>query len=181
MIRIGICGTHCSGKSTLVDDLTGALHLPVIKEVAGMFSEPQRQQYVNQYRIVKAQIAAEEARPEFISDRTVFDNWAYLNYYMDRCNDPGMAEKVAQMAWDDILKHVITNPYTHVVFINEYFPLEDDGNRNLNPGTQKFIFEFLRDRMQPFSTFFCIPILFLAGNREHRRDKILNWIGQPAQ
>jgi len=90
-VRIGICGSQSTGKSTLAKALAQALELPLIREQArvvahgmGIHSEEMLRranpelQVEFQKRCLQQQQKAEAKYPEgFVSDRTVVDNAAY--------------------------------------------------------------------------------------------------------
>jgi len=176
-VRIGITGTHCSGKTTLTDDLCVRLGLPRITEVAAAFTEAQRQHYMTQYKILDRQISREKEAYSFVSDRTVFDNMAYLAYYFgihatDKTIPFNNLKAISDLALHRITEHLIIHPYSLIAFVDEYFPLEDNGDRNLNPDCQRCIYDYLGRTIFDQCKTYQIPIISITGSTEDRIDQI---------
>ena len=88
-IRIYLCGTHSSGKTTLARWTADTYGIPLISEVAravlaemetDLVSLRTNLKFVRDYqqKIFKRQVAAEEkAGPTFVADRSGLDNLAY--------------------------------------------------------------------------------------------------------
>lgn len=165
MVKIGICGTHCSGKTTLAQDLALHIPLPLIEEVAGTFTEKERMCIPTQYRILYHQVTREASLSSFISDRTVIDNYAYCMFHTDCSPD------VAAVAFLEC--HLGERPYDLVIFVDEFFPLEDNGIRNLDAGQQAWIFFFVRRAAREMCRAHDIPLLPVRGERGDRVSAIL--------
>ena len=181
--RIGISGTHCSGKSTLVDALVKAKEFegyPYIKEVAARFPREQRQYLVTQLDIMGAQVTEELKYTHFISDRTVLDNLAYsmLNFeesVAEKTDVDTVMTRVKQFCACLALEseYIATKPYDLIIFVDEMFPIEDNGNRCLNEKYQKWIFDFLKGEVHGAWERFGIPTIDVRGSTEERIEMIL--------
>jgi nicotinamide riboside kinase len=171
-MRIGLCGTHCSGKTTLSGKLAKSLGLPLINEVAASYTEKDRKYVYIQLEILQTQIERELASNSFVSDRTVFDNFAYLQYHATRNNFIVTIEEVQ----DIIDRYMKMHPYDYVVFINEFFPLVDNGQRNMELDQQKEIYDFLKVYAPAQCNKFNIPMISIAGNTSNRVQTITDHI-----
>lgn len=139
-MKLGIAGTHCSGKTTLAKHLAVELNLPLIEEVAAAFKEKDRQKMSTQLEILETQIFCEKQYDSFVSDRTVFDNLCYCTYHfnIDMENRKEIFDKCIRTFNNHALLGKCA-PYDIIVLIDDYFPLEDNGVRNLDIGQQQFI------------------------------------------
>ncbi len=172
-MKIAICGTHCAGKSTLVDFLEKELHHPIIKEVAGNYTETQRQNLATQLDILNDQITTESKYLDFISDRSVIDNIAYIRWHSLKNNMP----RVYDEAKDFIDLYIETKkPYDLIIFIDEFFTLVDNGIRNLDKNQQIEIFNFLKDFTPKICKEHNIPLIILKGNTKTRIKAIQKWL-----
>ena len=181
--KVGITGTHCSGKSTLVDALVAHEFFegyPFIKEVAARFPREHRQHLATQFHIMSAQIAEETRQAHFVSDRTVLDNIAYttLNFEESVANKPNLDLVVTRAkefftCLDLERTYIATRPYDLIVFVDEFFPIENDGNRCLNERYQQWIFDFLKGESGVAGALYHIPVLDVSGPTEKRVDLIV--------
>ena len=193
--RLGLCGTHCCGKTTLTDDLRKVYDFPVITGIADKYTRPERARMETQLNICFDQIQAEKTasvtRDEFghpcgfISDRTVIDNLAYS--YM--CRDANTKHSIFALEAvviyhqikDQVMSHIASDPYDLVVFVDEYFPIEDNGTRCVSETAQvfvyKFIDRFLRDwEVVTKETDRIYPVLRVNGTREERVKQVINYV-----
>jgi nicotinamide riboside kinase len=178
--KIGICGTHCCGKTTLVRVLNELLGYPLITEVADRFPRETRGNLVTQMSIMGAQITEEMKNPFFISDRTVIDNLAYSTLCFEE-SISGVADmgevfartKQYMLCAGLGTDHLSHKPYDLIVFVDEMFPIEDNGNRCLNVDYQKWIFEFLKTESGVASINYGIPVIDVKGTTEKRIERIL--------
>jgi nicotinamide riboside kinase len=182
--RIAFVGTHCSGKSTLVDALVQELDdYPIIKEVAARFPREKRQHLATQFDIMSAQIAEEMKNSFFISDRSVVDNIAYTTLnFQESINGKTDLDfvisrvKLFTMCLSLERDYLTTRPYDLIVFIDEMFPIEDNGNRCLNEGYQKWVFEFLKNEVALTGITYHIPVLDVTGSVEERVSAVLSFL-----
>lgn len=171
-MKIGICGTHCAGKTTLVNALKnefGYEKFRYICEIAATIPRIERETLAVQAKILSAQIAAEQlAKPDFISDRTVLDNLAYTFYYAYVIENDLRAYTAA---FNEVEKYFTTKPYDIIFFIDEYFPLVDNGIRNhVDEEFQDTIFNILKDWCS--SKLWSVPIIKLRGTTDKRIEQI---------
>lgn len=179
--RIGIAGTHCAGKTTLVEALNKILGYPEIKEVAAGFAKSDRKYLKTQLNIMGAQIEAEMATSHFLSDRTVADNLAYSTLCFEE-SVQGMTDMsgVFTMVKEYLscvglgTEYLASRPYDLIVFIDEMFPIEDNGLRCTNEKYQKWVFEFLKVETGVISINHRIPVLDVTGSTESRIAAILS-------
>jgi nicotinamide riboside kinase len=181
--RIGISGSHCSGKSTLVDALAARKEFegyPLIKEVAARFPREKRQFLATQLDIMTAQIEEEMKYKFFISDRTVIDNIAYslLNFEQSVAGKTELDTVMTRMkqfcsclALES--EYISRKPYDLMVFVDEMFPIEDNGNRCLNEEYQIWIYNFLKEEIYAAGNLYGIPVLYVEGSIEERIKMIL--------
>ena len=194
-VRIGITGTHCSGKSTLLNDLHEDFpSVPVITGVADRYPRADRNNMETQLNICLDQIQAEKlarARIDddgsvggFISDRTVIDNLAYS--YM--CRDANMRGKdsfaacaIYQQIKETVMSYVWTNPYDLVIFVDEYFPIEDNETRCISKSAQKFVYEFINRFVTDWKEATIekgrvCPVIRVKGSREERVEMVKKYV-----
>lgn len=171
-MRIGLCGASCCGKSTLVE----AIHqkypmLTIIREIAGTFTEEERNDYSFQQLIIEKQICYEkDLQAGFISDRTVMDNLAYLLWYYKGHDFKTSDIFMACMKIFDT--HMKSKPYDMVFFIDEYFVLENNGIRCMDHKQQSDTFEMLLNIANLYGKLYGIPIVFIKGTTEERISQI---------
>ncbi len=174
-MRIGFAGTSCCGKSTLVDAFHAKhSHFEKIKEIASTFSEEERSVFSFQKKIMALQIEAEnKISRDLLTDRTVFDNIAYcLWYYREhKFAEPEVMNECMKM-FDS---HLRTKPYDYIFFVDEYFPLENNGIRNLNPIQQRDIFLLLEGLTRSYGRIYNIKIEKITGSTESRIRQIEDW------
>ena len=175
-MRIGFMGASCCGKSTLVDAFHAKhSHFGKIKEVASAYTELERSVFSFQQRIMELQILKEgEIRGDLITDRTVFDNLAYcLWYYREhKYADPHTMTECMRL-FD---MHMRTEPYDYIFFVDEYFPLENNGIRNINPIQQRDIYLLLDGIAKTYGKIYNVKIERITGSTESRIRQIEDWL-----
>jgi nicotinamide riboside kinase len=177
-VKIAICGTHCAGKSTLVVLLSKELSIPIIKEVAGNYTEKERKNLETQLHILNDQTNAESKNTDFISDRSVIDNLAYIWFHSEKNKMP----RVYKEASEFVDLYIETKkPYDLIIFVEEYFPLVDNGIRNLDVNQQADIYKFLIENAQKMCEKHNIPFLKIKGNTKKRIKVIKEWLTQHQQ
>lgn len=163
-MRIAISGASNAGKTTLVRRLGQKYpNWKVIHEIASTFDRQTRNTPLIQRMILEKQIAAEQSINSYnvLMDRCVIDNIVYC----------WMASETA--TFDDCLylidRHMRTRPYDLVVFIDEIFPLIDNGLRNMDPVEQRRTFRALSLILPSLCNAYSIPLMRVVG---HTSDRI---------
>ncbi|MCK9326974.1 MAG: ATP-binding protein [Bacteroidales bacterium] len=166
-MRIAICGASSAGKTTLVKRL--AMKHPewtIIQEVSSNFDRQYRNTVRIQRMILEKQIDAEIniKGHTVLLDRCVLDN---LVYCWRVCHT---------IAFDDCLclinNHMRTKPYDLIVFVNEYFPLVDNGLRDIDPVAQRQTFSAMSIMIPAMCNAYGIPFLRVTGHTNSRIDVI---------
>lgn len=160
-----------------------------------MYTRHERARMETQLNICFDQIQAEKkanvTRDEFghpcgfISDRTVIDNLAYS--YM--CRDANMrysifafeACVIYQQIKEQVMSHIESDPYDLVVFVDEYFPIEDNGTRCISETAQTFVYKFINQFLHDWEsvtkeTNRIYPVLRVKGTREERVKQVINYV-----
>lgn len=171
-VKIGITGTHCSGKTTLATELSKVLEVPLIHEIAGQFKEEDRQKIGTQHKILLAQIAAEKSHQEFVSDRTVIDNLAYCIWHANK-KPEAQANRIKYIMGNIVEDHLRNVPYSLMVHVTERFDLEENGIRNLDEKQQIWIQNNIKAAMVGLDCKYCFPVLHVSGPTQERVDIII--------
>lgn len=148
MVRIGVTGTHSTGKTTLVNSLhktLGTNQYVRITEILRELLAKEGYQKVSdtwkdgtwrrfQWTGLMAQINREtEAGVNFVSDRTVIDSLSYFEHLVERLGfeegDPADYRKA-------VVKHLRSQPYDFIIYVPPVIPLVDDGFRNFKEGIE---------------------------------------------
>ena len=170
-MKIGLVGASCCGKTTLFNALCKKFSsMDSINEIASNFTKEQREDFSFQKQIMYTQILYEKELSTFISDRTVIDNLAYCMWYDKFYN----YEK--KDIFNDVIKmfhaHMSSKPYDLVVFINEYFLLEDNGVRKMDELQQEDIFKYLNSLIPLMCEHYGIKYINVYGSTEKRLAQI---------
>ena len=170
-MRIGISGTHCSGKTTLMRALGEKYNTYTIAGVADKFPRESRNKLSVQTRIFKALVDAELVEPAFISDRTVFDNYVYLMRVYS--NEPKTIQSASVVGnyMGSLFTHLTKHPYDAIVFVDEWLDFEDNGTRNMKED-QIAVFCDLDETMNFLPRIFNIPVIKVVGTTEERIDQV---------
>jgi len=173
--RIGVCGTHSVGKTTLVEALNKVLDYPLITEIAAKFPRAERQHLKTQLDIMSAQIAAEIEAQHFLSDRTVIDNLAYTTLcFTESIRDVGGLDEIFIRVKEYMAivglgtEYLAGRPYDLIIFVDELLPIEDNGSRCLNERYQEWIYNFIKTEVGVVGNNHRIPVLDVRGSTEVR-------------
>ena len=162
MVKIGFTGTHCTGKTTLVNRLHKDIpKSAVVKEVARNYDRDILRKCEYQKDILADQIRSEVyasiENEIVITDRTIIDNIAYMMYFC------GL--EYHYMVYD-ILKDWIRT-YDVIFFCPiEDIPLEDDGFRFTDNTERDIIQLFIEDMVERYR--FLVRFVKLNGDEEKR-------------
>lgn len=171
-MKLGLVGASCCGKTTLFKALQKEFpNIDYIGEIASYFTKAEREKFEFQKLIMEKQISCEKGLTNFISDRTVLDNLAYCMWY-DRHYDytqHSIHNDVINLFHD----HMCKKPYTLVVFVDDMFPLINNGVRKMDETQQKNIYYTLRHMVPLYCNHYRIPFCFTNGKTEDRVSEIL--------
>lgn len=174
-MKIGICGTHCAGKTTLVRDLKNHVpdHVCFIEDAACAFRREDRIYMDTQHRITLNQMGRELDHKCFISDRTVIDNLAYAMICDVKYPEKSVFAESIQY---EVETYLTEHPYDVIFFVDEYFPLEDNGNRDMDSTHQRFMYLFMKILTRMLAPKHKIPIVYITGGRYERVSAVLDYI-----
>lgn len=174
-MKIGICGTHCAGKTTLVRGLKSCVpdHVCFIEDAAWDFKREDRVYMNTQYKITLNQMKRELNHRCFISDRTVIDNLAYAMICDSKYPNKSI---IAGTIQDMIEAYLVEHPYDVIFFVDEYFPLEDNGNRDMDDTHQRFMYLFMKILVRLIAPKYDIPVVYISGSEDDRVRAVINYI-----
>lgn len=143
---VAISGTHNAGKTTLSHRLYSRLlkqgvDVGLLTEVADRTKKTDRVNLYAQYYILDQQVCEEDELIErhklVISDRSVFDNLAYMTLNLQNTSNLTRLH-IYQQAWELFLDR--RNIYDKVILVDGYYPIhKDDPKRDPNERWQKWI------------------------------------------
>jgi nicotinamide riboside kinase len=154
IIKIGLAGTHSTGKTTLIRELKKEMpRLNLVSEAARDCPFPinEKTNFKSQEWIFRTQVEREIKVPLddiTISDRTVYDQLAYIRYAYENGN----------ITFDEymVLEKYVTNwghTYDYIVYIPIEFDAEDDGVRSVNEfyriAIDKHVTDILDEHVDP--------------------------------
>jgi len=140
-MKIGISGSHGTGKTSLAKKLSKQFDLPLITEVARDVNIMllKGNQYCQAQRdILIKQIEEEGKYQSFVSDRTVIDN---LAYFISICSH---IVSIKEIKWyvNEARNHI--SVYDKIYYLPIKFELVDNGFRFTEMSVQKNIDDIIR-------------------------------------
>lgn len=166
-------GTHCAGKTTLARALSRELDLPLIAEVAAKVPKEKRASIGAQLDILFNQVKAEMPYASFVSDRTLYDNFAYFHYW---AGEKGSTPILDMNVFNFVDGYMARSHYTAVFFVDEYFDIIDNGQRDTDPEQQVYVYDFLKERFKDMKR--CeLPVYSVRGSTDQRIGQILGYLG----
>lgn len=179
MRKIGVCGAHGTGKTTLITQLNQDLGLPLLTRtmrtmwenfgVADFEKLPTDIRANFQKYALLFQIQREEAAGSagFITDRTVLDNWAYTKLSSDMSQaDLAIYERLVR----ERLQH-----YTHLIYLPVEFEVAPEPLRaNINSRSQiaRILEDCLASWLKP------TDYLVATGTLTERLTQVRTYLGQ---
>ena len=167
-MRIGISGTHNSGKSTLAKAIAEKYPHEIISGVAHFVKKEHRTSLGNQYDILQHMIAAEKAKPQFINDRSVFDCLAYFSYHF---KSDTKYLGVYSDYHHTLLTYLNTKPYDLIIYVDDMLPVEDNGIRD-SVDNQEEIHNNLKAIVPFYTNMFGIKTITVRGSTIARMKKV---------
>ncbi|MGQ0679128.1 MAG: AAA family ATPase [Actinomycetota bacterium] len=143
-MRIAIVGSFSTGKTTLAEELSRHLDLPLLPETAREvvdlgFKLDKDATPETEALIFLKQYNNELSASEFVGDRSLIDVMAYAGWVLD--NQPRSKETAL---WDECVKLAerrLRSNYSHVFYLPIEFPIVLDGLRPDDPAFQAEIDE----------------------------------------
>lgn len=161
MYKIAVIGSQSTGKSTLGNQLSKKLNVPMITELARKWDIEKATQIELihiQKELLKLQIHEEHCNEQFISDRSTIDN---LSYWLHNVS-PIISKEENELYVKTALRNV--KNYSHIFLLApEFYPV-DDNFRNTNIIYQLQIAEVINTILRLYN----IPHYKLTGSIENR-------------
>lgn len=174
-MRIGICGAHGTGKTTLANALKEALQLPLISEQARIAAKEMGITIADvmrdielarrfQARLFRTQVRLEEEYCYgFVSDRTLADIYGYCMLY-------GVWPEEKEKVFLDYVAKTLIGRYDLLVYVPIEFPLQADGFRDTCPTCQRAVDRHIREVLKASE----VPYLRVTGNVEQRISQVIS-------
>lgn len=174
--RIVIVGSFSTGKTTLANEASTALELPLLPEVArevvelGFKLDKDATPEVETLIFLR-QLRNELTHPQFVGDRSLIDVMAYAGWVLD--NQPHRKEMELWSACLDLASIHLRSQYSDVFYLPIEFPIVPDGLRPLDPDFQAEI----DDRMKRLMNIHDIANQELRGSVQERLEALRLHIG----
>jgi nicotinamide riboside kinase len=166
MYKIAIIGSQSTGKTTIANQLSEKLNIPMITELARKWDiekATQTELIHIQKELLKLQIDEENRNEQFISDRSTIDN---LSYWLHNVS-PIVDKEENELYVNTALKNV--KNYSHIFLLTpEFYPVDDDF-RNTNIIYQLQIAEVINTILRLYN----IPHYKLTRSVENRVQKAM--------
>ena len=183
-LKIGIFGSHGTGKSTLAKEISSYFELPLVdKTMRQMWQDhgvedfeklPSQVRKIFQYKAILTQIHREDIHREgFVTDRTVLDNLAYTI-------DSSQISDLELDFYKALVRERIKN-YTHLIYLPIQFSFEEERLR-ASKKSQKSVALIIENLI---SEFFSADLdkdlhkgklLQVDGNLQERFTQVKNFI-----
>ena len=180
MVKIGLSGAHCSGKTTLSRAVVMALSqtlntdVYVIHDLASTVVGDKRNM-MTQFEIMNTQVVNENkhSKHNLVTDRTVLDNLAYCLYTQNYGNgDSWVFEKCIALAEE----HLKASPYDTIYIVDNILPIEKSSHRNLTSRfSQVLIHDYIEDLAYTYEDI--LDIVTIRGTTEEMVRKVLKHEG----
>ncbi|HEY9678281.1 MAG TPA: ATP-binding protein [Drouetiella sp.] len=178
--RLIVTGASGVGKTTLVEMLAPLLSLSVIPELGRKLCHDMGHERIGEipdqedfkWKVLNAQIEAENEKHSFISDRSTVDCWVLWQ----RWNICSAMTYDTEAYYDK--SRAQAQKYTHIIYIPPMFPPVEDGFRWTEPDYQKQI-----DRLVRLTIFDWrlseITYVVQSLDNKSRLEEIRNWLESP--
>jgi adenylate kinase family enzyme len=128
MYKIGICGAHGTGKTTLARELADMYDLPIISQLMRNFWQeygvmdfeklPKDVRTTFQKESLLRQVDAEDGTDDFVTDRTVLDQIAYTKLSSNMAG-------IDLAIYEQLCKERLSK-YTHLIYLPVEFDVESE-------------------------------------------------------
>lgn len=173
-MRIGICGSHSTGKTTLVEALRTEPYFKDyyfdinvtrwVKE-AGFPINEETNDFSQEINLVK-RIAHLNSFDNIICDRTIVDVFAYSSF--------GKNISVRSVAYQSDLVYANLHKYDYIFYLPTSIKAVDDGVRAIDPEYREKIAQFILDSLDMFN----VKYMVINGSIRERVSIILDEISR---
>ncbi len=159
-MKIGLCGTSSSGKTTLAKSLSEYFNFDIVTEIARNYKHNDLKYEHTQYNILFDQMRAEMfSEKNVITDRTVADNYIYIS--KDHKSRNYLLNLIR--AWAQTYD---------IIFLCKKLPFTEDGFR-INIDIEDKLISFMKNNL--------IEYEILEGNEMERFEKAKEIINRNLQ
>lgn len=178
--KIGICGAHSQGKTTLVNNL-GFAGLPDFKfrvnltrDLNKLLPINEEGDSISQYLVMARHLEFALTPGRWVLDRCALDGIAYSHYFYNQ----GRVDKVVMDALEKVYETCIPY-YDRIFYIKPELPLVNDGQRSVN----KEFFDGVVEQFDFYTEHFSVKdkIVYLYGSVEERTSQVLEVINKDLQ
>ena len=157
---IGVIGSHCTGKTTLVKNLSKLFEndgykVGIVTETARYFPREELGKFETQYKITRLLVRRIDELIDtcdiILTDRTPLDCFAYTIYYMINNDwDPDLYEKIRD-EWNFVFK-ITNNLYDLIIYSDniDRIQIEDDGFRLTDRKSRNFVDIIIRTLLHSY-------------------------------
>jgi len=146
-MKIGICSTHSTGKTTMATNIRNILSIPMIKEVARSSpliineeASPVQQLWIFSAMLQK-EVEFDYRFDDFVCDRTLLDNYAYMAASL-RAEDTDLIKNMVIAIGQFLASWIKT--YDIIIYLAPDIPMVDDGVRSTDKEYQLVIDEVIK-------------------------------------
>lgn len=174
-VRIGICGAHGTGKSTLARRLSNELNIPLIEQVSrtvkGMgYRINKNSDVLSQVAIWLGQLHEQLEYEHFITDRTLIDHFSYASW-LNEHKEFGIDKHIIN-AMGNITSNIVQSQYSVIFYLPISWSLKANGIRSTDKRYQQEIDELILRYLNSFD----VEYIPLPGSSNKKLDVALNVI-----
>jgi len=178
VMRLGICGPHSSGKSTLLEQLSATPEFSDIEVLPEITRTIKEQGYeINEKGTLDTQILVMAAhmqnlliRKRFIVDRTLIDGLCYTKFLR---NNSVKTIPDWFVGYCESLVNTYIPMYTKLFYIPAEIPVHDDGVRSTDKHFHDSIVTLFEDQIEYLSEKYPKKIVTITGSVKQRVGSVL--------